>query len=127
MKTKLIPYYLSRAVLSALLGWFMAYNLTPWVGVLTGTLTFAGFLWYAHSGRYLIDPSHPLTPLRRDTRGSAIRDRAVVIAVGVAGLVYFALFLLGLVVSLPAGIGAWALIAGVVAYFAVTNWLFVKD
>ncbi len=52
----------------------------------------SGFLWYAHSGRYLIDPSKPLFPLRRDDRGNAIRDRALAVSVSVGGLSYLVLW-----------------------------------
>ena len=127
MKRELVPYYVSRAALSALFGWvFSLGGGRWWPGALMGVLTFAGFVWYAHSGRYLIDPSQPLTPLRRDARGEDIRNRAVVIAVVVGGVAYGALSLLGLAVALPPNVGAWALLGGVATYFAVSNWLYVK-
>lgn len=127
MKRELIPYYISRAILSALLGVFFVVGGQPWwAGLLVGSVTFAGFLWYAHSGFYLIDPSQPLTPLRRDARGMAIRDRAVVIAVVVGGVGFALLTLARLVVPLPPNLGTWALLAGVITYFVVSTWLYAR-
>ncbi len=85
---ELIPYYISRALLAALAGWFAASIRGPLAGIVMGTFIFAGFIWYAHSGWYLIDTTHPLSPLRRDARGSTIRDSAVVTAISVTGPLY---------------------------------------
>lgn len=126
MKRELIPYYASRAALSALLGWVVASGGEWWLGLLMGALTFAAFVWYAHSGRYLIDPSRPLAPLRRDARGEAIRDRAAVMAVVAGGLVYGVLALAAQVVPLTVSAGTWGLLAGVVTYFAASNWHFIR-
>lgn len=126
MNRKLMPYYVSRAALSALFGWFLALSAGPWVGALAGILVFAGFVWYAHSGRYLVDTSNRLFPLRRDARASAIRDRATVTAVGVAGAVFLAIAIAVWALGLELRTGSLALAAGVVTYFVVTNWLFVR-
>ena len=127
MTRALIPYYVSRAILSALAGLIVTLGGLPWwVGLLTGLLTFGGFLWYAHSGFHLVDTSTPLTPLRRDERGRAIRDRAVVAAVVVGGLVYGVLSLTELALPLLPAAGAWALLAGVITYFVASNWLYAK-
>lgn len=126
MKRELIPYYLSRAVLSAVFGYLVSSGAGPVLGALLGGLVFCGFLWYAHSGRYLIDTRSPLFPLRRDARGNAIRDRAVVVAVGVAGVMYAALAILARLLAIPSSIAGLALVAGVVSYFAVSNWLFIQ-
>jgi hypothetical protein len=123
----LLPYYLSRALMSALLGLALALGGSAWwLGALTGALTFAGFLWYAHSGFYLVDTSRPLAPLRRDERGKAIRDRAAVAALAVGGVTFGALALLGQAVSLPPNATNWALLVGVIAYFVVSNWLYLR-
>jgi hypothetical protein len=128
MKRVLIPYYVSRAVLSALLGAAFVLGGQPWwLGVLMAAVLFAGFLWYAHSGRYAIDPSTPLTPLRRDERGNAIRDRAVVWAVVVGGVLFAALSLAGTVFQVTIAAGSLAMLSGVITYFAVTNWLYTRD
>jgi len=68
-----------------------------------------------------------LFPLRRDARGKAIRDRAVVWAVVVGGLSYALLSLGSLVFSLTWRAGWLAFLAGVIAYFIVSNWLYVHQ
>src|SRR5574341_1483413 len=96
IKRELIPYYLTRIILAALLGlWVGLSGASWWMGVLTGALVWAGFLWYAHSGHYLIDPSRPLAPLRRNERGLKIRDRALVSAVSIGGLSFALLSMIG--------------------------------
>lgn len=127
MRKELIPYYLSRAVFSALVGLLIGLKVGPWwMGLLTGVLIFAGFIWYAHSGRYLIDTSRPLTPLRRDERGKRIRDRSAVAAVAIAGVVYGGLGLLVPVFPVE-NTAAWAALAGVIVYFAVSNWYYARQ
>jgi hypothetical protein len=126
MKRELIPYYISRAALSALFGLLIGWQSGWWLGVLTGVVMLAMFVWYAHSGRYLIDPSRPLAPLRRDERGKVIRDRALVAGVVVGGLVVAGLGVAGLVWPLSTNLGSVGMLAGVITYFAVSNWLFVR-
>jgi len=128
MKRELIPYYISRAILSAGLGAFLvlAGRQPWWAGLAMGGLVFAGFLWYAHSGRYLIDLSTPLTPLRRDARAKDVRNRAAVLAVGVGGVSYALLILLGLLVPVPPHLGVWALLLAVLVYFVASSWLFAR-
>jgi hypothetical protein len=126
MNRALIPYYVSRAILSALFGYVISTGAGATLGASMGALTFVGFLWYAHNGRYLIDTSTPLFPLRRDDRGSAIRDRAVVTSVAIAGVTYAALGLLSRGLPIPLSIGWLAIVVGVVSYFVVSNWLFMK-
>ena len=126
MNRALIPYYASRALLSALLGYVISSAAGALAGAILGLVTFLGFLWYAHSGRYLVDTSSPLFPLRRDDRGSAIRDRSVVVAVTIAGLTYAVLSVLSALLQLQAPIGWLAIAVGVVSYFAASNWLFLK-
>jgi hypothetical protein len=128
MKSELIPYYASRGVLSVLIGVLILLGGSPWwLALLIGILVFAGFLWYAHSGFYLVDPSQPLTPLRRDARASAIRDRAVVISVVVGAAVYLALSLAGLALPLTLPSMKLAVAAAVAGYFVISTWLFVSD
>lgn len=127
MKRTLIPYYVSRAALSALFGWFFSLTMSLWVGVVAGIVVFAGFLWYAHSGRYLIDESTPLFPLRRDDRGKAIRDRSTVLAVVVTGLAFLGISLGVWASGAPSQLGWLAVVTGVVTYFVASNWLFVKN
>jgi hypothetical protein len=128
MKSELVPYYVSRGVLSVLIGVVLLLGGSPWwLALLVGVLMFAGFLWYAHSGFYLVDPSQPLTPLRRDARGKAIRDRAVVISVVLGAAVYLAVSLAALVLPLTLPPLSLAVPAAVIAYFAVSTWLFLRD
>lgn len=127
MKRELIPYYVSRAFLSALVGLLISSGNRLWMGVLLGLVVYIGFIWYAHSGRYLVDTTNPLFPLRRDVRGEAIRDRAIVISVVIGGLAYLGLSIASQVFPMKANIGSWAFALGVVAYFAISNWLFIKQ
>lgn len=127
MIKELIPYYISRVVFAALLGWFASSEKGLLIGILMGGFLYAGFLWYAHSGRYLIDITTPLFPLRRDYRGNVIRDRALVTSVGVAGLLFFLFAILETIFSLGFQIGRIALITGIATYFIVTNLLFVRN
>jgi len=127
MKRELIPYYISRAAISILIGLLMASSNGLWSGVLFGIFVFVVFVWYAHSGRYLIDTANPLNPLKRDTRGKEIRNRALVIAVAVGGLVYGVSAFLKQILSLPYNMDTWALIAGAAIYFTVSNWHYIRD
>ncbi len=126
MKRELTPYYISRAVLAALFGYYVALSSPVWLGILLGIVTFAGFLWYAHSGWYLIEPATPLYPLRRDKRGEAIRDRAILLAVTAAFLFYVVFSKVARFFALTVSISSWAFVLGAVAYFAVSYWLYWK-
>ena len=125
MKKELMPYYLSRAVLSIAFALaFIFLKGTLWMGIAIGVLSFAGFIWYAHSGRYLVDPSSPLTPLRRDARGKAIRDRAVVAGVAVGGMAFFLLFVVRSLLGWSINLDSISLLVGVITYFVVSNYLY---
>jgi hypothetical protein len=126
MKRELVPYYISRGILAALLGWFMSLQLGLWLGVGMGVLTFAGFLWYAHSGFYLVDTSHPLFPLRRDTRGSVVRDKAVLAAVAAGMFIFLLIFLIDVLFDAGVPNGPIPLAAGIITYFVTTQWLFLR-
>lgn len=125
MKHKLIPYYVSRLLLSAAIAAAcMLDGPIPWWGGLgAGLVAFAGFLWYAHSGHYVVDTTTPLFPIRRDARGKVVRDRALVLAVIVGSLFYGGLWLLGQALSLPYAPHIVAIPAAVLAYFGATVWL----
>ena len=127
MKKELTVYYLSRAVLSVLFGVLASLSGMIWVGILIGTIVFVGFIWYAHSGRYLIDTSTPLTPLRRDARGKEIRNRALVAAVAVGGMMYGFLKLIGLFFKIPDNISTWVLFLSVILYITISNWMYIRD
>ncbi len=92
--SKLLPYYLGRALVSALFGWLMSLNMGAGPGAVMGLVFFIGFLYYLHSGRFVVDETHPFFPLRRDERAEHIRNRALVIAAVVLGIGYAGLFIL---------------------------------
>lgn len=126
MKRELAPYYISRATMAVLFGYYVALSGPVWLGIVLGIVTFAGFIWYAHGGWYLIEPATPLYPLRRDKRGEAIRDRAVLLAVTAALLFYAIFYKVAASLALGVPVGSWAFILGIATYFAVSYWLYWK-
>lgn len=127
MNRNLIPYYVSRALLSAVFGWFLSLNLGLWAGLLIGLAIYAYFIWQALSGRYLVNPSSPLFPFRRDDRSSAVRDKAVVVSVAIAGVIFFAASMAASFLPIGNQAGLIALVIGVITYFVTSNWLLVRD
>jgi len=127
MKRELIPYYVSRALFAALFGWYFGSQLGIWYGVCGGLLIFAGFLWYAHGGRYLVDTRNPLFPLRRDARGVTVRDRALLAAVVTGLVVYLGLALIRTLAAITVSLSWLPLLAGVVMYFIATSWYFARS
>jgi hypothetical protein len=127
MKRKLLPYYLSRALLAGLLGYAISTGAGIWLGIIIGLVVFAGFVGYAHSGWFLVDSRNPLFPLRRDARGKAIRDRAIVLAVGIGGLAYFILSVISMVTPLQPQAGSLSLTLGALSYFFISFWLFIRQ
>jgi len=103
MKREFIPYYLSRAAMSALFAILMM-GFT-WKAVLVAIFLFGLFLLYLHSGWFQIDLSHPLTPLRRDERGRQIQRNALIAAIAVGLLIY-------LIGSQASHLFGWSLVAG---------------
>lgn len=126
MKRELAPYYVSRATMAVLFGYYVALSGPVWLGIVLGIVTFAGFIWYAHSGWYLIEPATPLYPLRRDKRGEAIRDKAVLLAVTAAFLFYAVFSKVMGIFSLVVSAGSWAFVLGIATYFATSYWLYWK-
>ena len=124
---RLMPYYATRALISLLLGFWAAIALQTWLGGLfIGLLLFAGFLWYAHSGWYQLNPTTPLFPLRRDERGQGIRDQALVAAVAVGGVVFALASVLALVTAPEVNAGILALLSAIGCYAVVTLWRFLS-
>jgi hypothetical protein len=124
---RLMPYYATRALISLLFGlWAAAAWNTGFGGLLFGALLFAGFLWYAHGGWYQLDLSTPLYPLRRDERGQAIRNQALVAAIAVGGVVFALASVLAPALALNVSAGGLALLGAVGGYAAVTIWRFVQ-
>lgn len=123
---RLMPYYATRALISMLLGLWMATELHTWLGgLLISILTFTAFLWIAHSGWYQIKPEDPLFPVRRDERGQAIRNHALVIAVAVGGVVFAIANIVTPAIPLAMGAGMLAILAALGCYAAVTCWRFL--
>ena len=123
MQRELIPYYLTRGALAALLGWLIAKDSgNLWFGLGVGLLIFFASLWYAHSGWYLVNPENPLFPLSRDDRGKHIRNVSAAAGLAVAGLVYLVLRLTGLAAPLPVDAAGLAFSAGILAYMIVSVW-----
>jgi hypothetical protein len=124
MKREFVPYYLSRAALSAIFALVvMGLN---WKALLLAIVLFGLFLLYLHSGWFQVDPSRPLTPIRRDERGQQAQRKALIAAITVSLLIYlilpkaFALFGLALVV------GPFVLMFGIVTYFVTQFILLAK-
>jgi hypothetical protein len=68
----------------------------------------------------------PLYPLRRDERGQAIRNQALVAAIVVGGVVFALASVLAPALALNASAGGLALLGAVGGYAAVTVWRFVR-
>ena len=124
MKREYIPYYLSRAALSVIFA-ILVMGFT-WKAVLVAIVLFGLFLLYLHSGWFPIDPSHPLTPLRRDERGRHIQRNALIAAISVGLLIY-------LIASQASHLFGWSLIAGplalslsMITYFIAQFILFAR-
>jgi len=125
MKKEFLPYYISRAVLSAIFA-ILVMGLT-WKAFVFAIILFGLFVLYLHSGWFLVDPSHPLTPLRRDEHGRQIQRIALITAV-VVGILLF-------VISMQASTlwgtslitGPLALSIGVLTYFLTQFILFARQ
>jgi hypothetical protein len=124
MKKEFLPYYISRAILSAVFS-VLVLGLS-WKAAFLGILFFGGFLLYLHSGWFSIDLQHPLTPLRRDIHGQLVQRRALIISVVTGWLFY----LISLPVSGSLGLtfasGQVALSVAIIAYFVAQFVLFAK-
>jgi len=116
---KLLPYYLSRALIAALFGWMIASSSGSVItGILIGLLIFAGFVYYLHSGRFIVDETHPFFPLRRDEWAKTIHYKALVAALAVGGIAYALINGLNQYSSLPEIPESLVLPAFALIYFA---------
>jgi hypothetical protein len=124
MKKEFLPFYISRAILSAAFAILvMGVN---GMAVLLAGMFFGLFLLYLHSGWFQVDLRYPFTPLRRDQHGREIQRKALIASVVVGLLVslihpYLAGFT-GLSLS-----GNIALMMGIITYFATQFFLFVRS
>jgi hypothetical protein len=112
-------YYVSRAILSALFGFFFAQTGPWWAGVVVGIAAFGFFLWAPRSGRYAVHPEYGVTALRRDERAQLVNDRAARNAFIATGLALGAcLFYFGNSgISIPTTIFSLILGLGIVVYY----------
>ena len=124
MKREYLPYYLSRAAFSTLFAG-LVFGIT-WKAALFALIWIGLFLLYLHSGWFTIDPTTPLTPLRRDPHGKEIQRKALICAAAIALLLYLAAPYLSawLQITLP---NASALGIAVISYSLVQFALFLKD
>jgi hypothetical protein len=124
MKKQFLPYYISRAFLSAVFAIIVVgFN---WKAIILTTLLFGFFLLYLHSGWFGIDSENPLFPIRRDTRGQLIQRKALIIAIVLGLVTYFSLSLLSIQPELIALSGSIAFTTAVIAYFTSQFVLFKK-
>jgi hypothetical protein len=125
MKKKFLPYYLSRAAISAAFA-LLVMGLTL-KAVLFAAALFGMFLLYLHSGWFHVDPSHPLTPLRRDDRGQQIQRKALIAAVCVGVLTYALMPVASRFLGAAGVSGSIALALGVATYFITQFALFARS
>jgi hypothetical protein len=115
MRKEFIPFYISRAVLSVVFS-LVVFGVS-WKAMLSAIVFFTLFLLYLHSGWFSIDPSRPLTPIRRDERAKEIQRKALIAAVTVGLLLYVILPQANTYRGLSLIAGPLALSFGVITYF----------
>jgi len=120
-------YYLSRALISAAFGGSLALSgLSWWIGILTGTATFAFFLWAPVSGRYTVHRENGSLALRRDERTQTITDmagrNAFVVTMFIVGALtlYFGILRPG---HVPVHFLTLVLFVGMMTYYVTDLWL----
>lgn len=124
MRKEYFPYYISRAVISS--GFAVLIMGVTWSALATGLILFALFLLYLHSGWFAVDLTHPVFPLRRDTRGVLIQRKALIGGV-LAGLATHLVVSNGWnPLTIPSATGSIALSIGILIYFTVQIVLFIK-
>jgi hypothetical protein len=123
MKKELLPFYISRAILSSIFS-ILVMGFT-WKALLLAMMFFGGFLLYLHSGWFSVDLSHPFTPLRRDPRGLEIQRKALIASVVLGMLIYLLSSPLSGLIGF-ALTGNIAISMSVVTYFATQFILFAR-
>jgi hypothetical protein len=119
MKKELLPFYVSRAILSSLFS-ILVMGFT-WKALLLAITFFGLFLLYLHSGWFSVDLSHPFMPLRRDPRGQEIQRKALIASVVLGLFIYLFSSQLAGLIGLPLS-GNIALSIGVITYF-IAQWI----
>jgi hypothetical protein len=90
-------YYLSRMIISIVLGGLFALlGAQWWMAVLAGLLALAVFFYAPLSGRYTVQPDKGLTPLRRDEFSKSVtnkvgRNAFAFMMIALAGIVVYSL------------------------------------
>ena len=115
-------YYVSRAIVSIVFGGlFYLSGSFLWTAILMGSVAFMWFLWAPHSGRYAVHPEFGITALRRDENTQQINDQAarnafIILGMAIAVLsIYFGSVLR---TDIPVRMLNYALILGVLTYYA---------
>ena len=125
--TGMKAYYISRAIVSVVLGTLMVLAGSPWwAGLAAGVLAFAWFLAAPRIGRYSVHPEFGVTALRRDERGvtinnAAARNAFIACMLAAAGVIAYA----GVATldTVPLAVLQWLLILGIVIYYASDFWM----
>lgn len=117
MKKEFLPYYLSRAVLSAVLA--IAILEFTWQALLATLFFFGLFLLYLHSGWFKIDLTHPLFPIRRDQRAESVQRKALITALVIGLLSYLVLPQLSALIGVSFFSANLAIPLAVISYFLV--------
>ncbi len=122
MKKQFVPYYVSRALLSAAFA-VLVFGLNP-KALLLGAILFAGFLVYLHSGWFALDLANPLFPLRRDDRAREAQRKALIAAVIAGALVFLSAS--AFTSSIPVAAPPLALSLAVLVYFGSQFFLLAR-
>ena len=124
MKQQFLPYYISRAVLSAAIAIFMVgFN---WMAILAALVFFGFFLIYLHIGWFEVKTDNPLFPLRRDSRGQLIQRKALIIAIVLGILTHFSFSLLSNNFGLESVSGNVSIAFSIITYFTTQFILMAK-
>jgi hypothetical protein len=124
MKKEYLPYYISRALLSAVFA--VLINGFTWIAALVAVIMFGLFLLYLHSGWFKIDVEKPLMPLRRDTRGQDIQRKALIAAVVTGMVIYLSSTLLPELIGISTA-GNIALAIAILTYFLTQFILLARN
>lgn len=95
MTKHMLPYYLSRTILSLIIGSLLYFTGSIlWKAILLSGLILALFFWAPHSGRYSVHPEFGMAALRRDEFTQVVNDKAarnafIVIMLMVGGMVIY--------------------------------------
>ena len=125
MKKEYIPYYISRALLSAVFG-ILIMGFT-WKALALTAVFFSFFVLYLHSGWFRVDAENRLLPLRRDARGQLVQRKALIIAIVLGLVTYFALTLISRQLGTASISGNIALAVAIIAYFISQFALFARS